>query len=1347
MKKPAQSDPAKKKSAKQRSVVATAGKEVAPDSATKPRQFPIVGIGASAGGLEAFSELLRHLPEKTGMAFVLVQHLDPTHGSVLQEILARTTKIPVTEVADGVAVEPDHIYVIPANTDMATTNGVLHLAVRRLTRGQHMPIDHFFHSLADDRGDQAIGVILSGTASDGTEGCTAIKAAGGITFAQDEKSAKYDSMPKSAIHAGCIDFVLPPKGIAQELARIGRHPYVARVPLSEEDSAQIAASTHLETLFAMIREATGVDFAYYKQTTLQRRIKRRMVLHQLESLKQYVRYVRENPAELDELYREILIHVTGFFRDEGAFEALRKHVFPDLFKERKHDPLPIRIWVPGCSTGEEVYSIAMILLEYMWEQGRTIPLASASAKSVQIFATDISDTALDRARAGLYTDAGVAEISPERLKRFFVRLDGGYQINKAVRDMCIFAKQNLVRDPPFSNLDLISCRNLLIYLGPVLQKRVIPALHYALKAGGYLMLGGSESLGGFTEHFSLTDKKYKIYKKKMTSSRLVTYFTAADYSPRRLEEYRPPKSNGTAISIDKEVERTLASRYIPPSIVVNEDLEIIQFRGRTGAYLEPAAGHPTFSLSKMAREGLLVDLRTALSKAKKENTVVRKEGVHVRSNGGTTEVNLEIVPIQGRESGERMFAVVFQDVAREVRKPVEKRISEKEARKKSGVVQQNERLQREINQLREQLQALIEEHETTTEEFKAANEEVLSANEELQSTNEELETAKEELQSSNEELTTLNEELQNRNVELSLANNDLLNLLANVNIAVVMVGNDLRIRRITPPAEKLMNLIPADIGRRLDEIKPNVQLENLEEVVRDTMDRAILRESEIRDKQGIWYAMRVRPYKTWDSKIDGAVISFQDIDALKRTLDQTRSLAQNLIENARESVLLMDASLRVTVANPSFYHTFQVSPEETEGRLIYELGNGQWNIPKLRELLVNMLQSEEQVQDFEVSHEFPTLGYRVMLLNARSIEPQPQRDRILLSIQDITEQRRQLDDLKRQAALLEMAREAILRRDLEGKIRFWNSGAEELYGWKKMEVLGKKTHEILQTRFPRPFEEIQTELLRTGHWEGELIHTRRDGEHRTVDSRWAILGASDGHEILEINTDITLRRRSEDSLRQLSARLIRLQDEERRRIARDLHDSAGQKLAAAKMSLDTLLKDSPKPERKTALQSSTNLVDEALQELRTVAHLLHPPLLDEAGLVSATRWLVDGFSKRSGLEVELVTPAKLDRLPEDIEIALFRTVQEALNNIRRHSGAKTARVQIASKGQGVWLEISDTGKGLPPEMLSAPGANPRVGVGILGMRERLAQLGGTLEISSSKKGTTVKAFVPISEKS
>ena len=964
--------------------------------------FPVVGIGASAGGLEAFSELLRNLPEKTGMAYVLVQHLDPKHTSGLPEILARTTKLPVTEVTQNEKLQPDHVYVIPANTNLLIKEGSLQLGPRVLVHGQHMPIDNFLRSLAERIGQRAIGVVLSGTASDGTEGCRAIKTAGGLTFAQNEESAKYDGMPRSAVDAGVIDFILTPKDIARELGGISQHPYVTRVLSDGKDEFRGMVGADLDALFGLLRDSTGVDFTNYKHTTLQRRIRRRMVVHKIEKLKDYLRLIGKKPEELDELYQDLLIHVTGFFREPEAFVALRKHVYPALFEGRKPDN-PIRVWVAACSTGEEAYSIAITLLEYLWTHTRNI---SQAAMAIQIFATDISETALDRARAGLYPEASVAEISAERLKRFFVRQEGGYQVNKSVRDMCIFAKQNLVKDPPFSNLDLVSCRNLLIYLGPVLQRRVIPTLHYSLKPSGYLVLGEAESLGGFADHFALVDKKDKIYQKRKTTARLTTYFASTDYSPRRIEDARTGKLLPAPFTVENEVEQLLINRFVPASIVVNDQMDIVQFQGKTGPYLEPAAGHPTFNLSKMAREGLMVDLRTGLAAAKKTNEPVRKEGVQIQSEGKVREVDLEVLPLRRHSSQERYYVVVFREKIQPPARAAAKGKSDK-TKPDHPTARENANLKREMAQLRAQLGSLLEDHETTLEEFKSVNEEVLSANEELQSTNEELETAKEELQSTNEELTTLNEEVQNRNAELSSANNDLLNLLSQVDVPVVMVSRDLCVRRFSPPAQKILNLLPSDVGRRLGQIRPNLDLQDMEPIVREVIERSTAQQREVRTKEGAWHILHVRPYETWDHKIEGAVISLQNIDALKRLVIQTREYADAVIENARIPTLVLDGDLRVTVANPAFYRAFGVSREQTENRLIFELGNRQWNIPRLRQLLEEIVPRNSRVDDFAMSHDFPGLGPRDMLLNASRVEMQKGNPFILLAIEDVTDKSRE----------------------------------------------------------------------------------------------------------------------------------------------------------------------------------------------------------------------------------------------------------------------------------------------------------------------------------------------------
>ena len=1304
--------------------------------------FPVVGVGASAGGLEAFSTFLANLPQTIGMAFVLVQHLDPSHSSVLEEILSRKTKIPVHEVSDGVRVEPNHVYIMPANADLTIQDGALRLSPRTVSRGQHRPIDQFLRSLAEDCGDRAISVILSGTASDGTAGCKSVKEVGGITFAQDEATAKYDSMPASAIVAGCIDFVLPPKEIAEELARISKLPYIRRAPPHHEEPLGTESKNGMAGLFALLREAKSVDFSLYKQSTLQRRVKRRMVVNNFEKLPDYLRFVRKNPAELTELYSDLLIPVTNFFRDPGAFDAVRELVLPQIFSNAKQGQ--IRIWVPGCSTGEEAYSLAMLAMEFWSDHARNS--SQSVAPPVQIFATDISDDALDCARAASYPESALTGVSPARLRRFFAPRDGGYQIHKVIRELCVFARQNIAKDPPFSGLDLISCRNLLIYLGAELQKRVIPSLHYALKPSGFLLVGSAESLSAFNDQFTVVDKKFRIYRKKNTGARLITYFTGGDASLRRPADSKLAKVPAGATPVEKETERILHARFVPASIVVNSDLEIVRFRGKTGAFLEPASGQPTFSLAKMAREGLFIDLRAALLQAKKENVAVRKEGVTLQTNGSGRLIDFEVVPIGNPDVGaERFYLIVFQESTRpwDVDAAGRRKYG-RPPRKDSGLARQNQRLAREVRQLRDHLQSVIEENEASSEEFKTANEEVLSANEELQSTNEELETTKEELQSSNEELTTLNEEMQNRNTELAVANSDLLNFLANANIPIVMVNRDAHIRRFTPAAQELLSLRPQDLGRPVSEIRGAVEVKNLEEIALQTIETAQIHEGEVRDAQGAWYQLRVRPYKTLDNKIDGAVISLQDISAVKRSLEQMKLYADALIQNAPEPTLLLDPNLRVLVANRSFFDSFRVSRQETEGRLVYELGNNQWNIPALRQLLNRITREDTRIDDFEVRHKFESLGDRIMLLNARRVEPSKGEFLIFLSIHDVTSAKTQLESLQRHAALLNLVHDAIFVRDRSGKIFYWNQGAEEMYGWKKEEALGQTTHVILQTEFPKPFDQIEEDLRRTGRWEGQLVHKHRDGRQLFVDSRWAYLEQAGEGVMLEINTNVSDQKHAQDSLRRLSAYLMNLQDEERRRIARELHDSTGQKLAAAKLQLDTLVKSGNLKAHEKNIAETAQWIDECFQEIRTLSQLLHPPLLDEAGLLSATRWMVDGFSERAKIQVDLKVEGELGRLPQPVELALFRVIQESLSNIRRHSGANKALIRLARTNGRITLEVRDNGKGIPPELLSnSRNRKQVVGVGILGMRERLSQLGGSLEIDSNKSGTTVKVQVPL----
>ncbi|MBA2593297.1 MAG: PAS domain-containing protein [Gammaproteobacteria bacterium] len=952
----------------------------------KGSSFPIVGVGA--GGLVAFTELLTHLPLDTGMGFVLVQHLDPEHESALTQLLARATKMPVREITNNQRVEANRVYVIPPNTNLGIARGVLKLQPRPETRTPNRSIDFFFESLAQDQRERAIGVILSGTATYGTLGLETIKAEGGITFAQDD-SARYDSMPRSAVAAGCVDFVLSPENIAKELARIATHPYVAGQPPgsltpAEDDRADETAHADddlpppsggretrrtgaqqaraeaergrgeragaegaengFKKVLLLLRNHSGVDFSLYKSPTIERRITRRMVLSKQDTLESYAHFLRGNAKELGALYSDALLHVTSFFRNPEAFDVLKHTVFPKLLQQRRDQSF--RAWVLGCSTGQEAYSIAMAFVEAA-ENAPRMP-------KLQVFATDLNDALLEKARQGLYAKGLAEDVSPERLRRFFVAEEGGYRVVKSLRESVVFARQNLISDPPFSRMDLISCRNLLIYLEPSVQEKALRTFHYALKPEGLLFLGASESIGGFTDLFEPMDKKHKIYSRK--AARTPALHLPGKRGDEPAPGHRPlaplPMGPGEApvgfraeLDAQREADRITVHQIAPPGVLIDAELQIVQFRGSTGAYLEPPAGKATFDVLKLARQGLMLPLRAAINQAKNENKAARRENVRVEQNGKTRPVNLEVIPL--KKLRERCFLVVFEeaghvgDAADSAPLPTPRPA---ESRRVAD-------LERESFEMRDYLQSIQEQYEAANEELQASSEEVQSANEELQSINEELETSKEELESTNEELTTVNEERANRNAELNRLNSDLVNLQTSTKLAVVLVGRDLSIRRFTPQAEKQFDLLATDVGRPISYIRHNLVFaddagspSDLEDLSAEVIDSVREQEHEVRDKSGRWYSLRVRPYMALDNKVDGAALVLVDIDALKwaeQAVAAARDYAENMVETVREPLLVLDEELRIESANRSFYRTFRVPPSDTICRFIYDLGNRQ----------------------------------------------------------------------------------------------------------------------------------------------------------------------------------------------------------------------------------------------------------------------------------------------------------------------------------------------------------------------------------------------------------------------
>ena len=854
-----------------------------PAAEREGQTFPIVGIGASAGGLAAFEAFFSAVPqENTGMAFVLVQHLSPDHKSILHEIVGRYTRMEVHEVEDKMKVKPDCTYIIPPNKDMALVDGELRLTSPATVRsGIRLPIDFFFRSLAEQQRDRAICVVLSGTGSDGTLGLRAIKGEGGMAMAQTPETTEHDGMPRSAIATGMVDYVLPPQEMPAQLMAYARHAF-GRAGKRTVPPPKIEDT--LKKLCVLLRSQTGHDFSQYKESTLLRRMERRMALYQIEDPEEYLQFVRDNVAEIEGLFRDLLIGVTNFFRDPDAYKALEERVIPQLFG-RKLAEETIRVWVCGCSTGEEAYSIAILLQEQMDTLKRAV--------RVQVFATDIDREAIEQARSGIYPASIAADVSPERLARYFVfdQERGMYRVQKVVRDLLVFSEQDVIRDPPFSKLDLISCRNLLIYLKPDLQKRLMLLFHYALRAGGTLFLGTSETVGDLSRQFSLVDRKWKIYVRHpddLSMPRPVLgEFVATLHEPGDRRARMPTLEPGERRNDLRAItEQALLVHYAQAGVLINSRGDVLHIVGRTGKFLEPASGDAVMNIVSMAREGLQRPLSTALHKATTHKEPVHQRSIRVRANGGYINANLTVRPaVIGDGAITDMFLVVIEEEIEAATPPdTDTTAASADASSRIAVLEQ------ELRAKEEYLQTTLEEMETTNEELKSTNEEMQSVNEELQSTNEELETSKEELQSVNEELSTVNAELQDKVSDLSRANNDMNNLLAGTGVGTVFVDHQLRISRFTPAATQVINLIHHDVGRPVEHVVTNlVDYDTFVEDLRAVLDTLQPKEAEVQTKSGAWYLMRIRPYRTIENVIEGAVVTFVDISERKRAELQLRN--------------------------------------------------------------------------------------------------------------------------------------------------------------------------------------------------------------------------------------------------------------------------------------------------------------------------------------------------------------------------------------------------------------------------------------------------------------------------
>ena len=1301
-----------------------------------PKAFPVTGIGASAGGLKAFSDLLGALPPEPGMAFVLVPHLAPQYKSQLAEILARNTKLPVGEVKNGEQVLPNRIYILPPNRAMLIRAGVLHLSSFGHKSDWRNPIDSFFRSLAGDQGKMAVGVLLSGEGDDGTDGLRAIREAGGTTFAQEGKTAAHPSMPNSAVVAGYTDFVLSPSAIGKKLGSV---PGGLR-PRQAGKKAAVHGEDPVSGILELLRAAKGVEFGFYKQSTLRRRIYRRMTLLRLREAGKYLELLKARPGELEQLYSDILISVTSFFREPEAFKALKAEIYPRLLKNRPA-AAPVRIWVPGCSTGEEAYSHAINLVEFLGQRVSQVPF--------QIFATDLNPAVIEKAREGAYPKKIKADVSPERLRRFFTETKDGYRIIPAIRDRCVFTAKNLLKDPPFINLDLVSCRNLLIYLGPALQEKALQIFQYALKPRGVLMLGHSETIGDFPGGFSVLNVGKKVFFERTSASNAPLNFVqfgrfmepeSAMKGGQSVEERDNPAQE--ALDLQSELESVLPARYVPNGVIVTGDLEILRFLGDVSPYLRQAPGKPGLNLRRMASPELLLEFRAAMHIAKKSACAVRKEipAPHPRVPGG--RVQLEVLPIRAANSRPESFLILFEDL--DAAQPgVIRNGAARGAKDSRRVVE----LKEDLAASGEQLKAIIEEQESTNTRLKISNEELLSGNEELQSVNEEFETAKEELQSTNEELVTSTEELGDANQVLNRANSDFSNLLANIDIPILLLDPDLTVRRFTPPAEKALGMSAEKLGRSVLELRLPLLLPGLKQLLLKVIRNGQVQKAEVQDTQGRWYYLVARPYRTDKSRTEksrtgGAVLALIDIQDRKLAEKNLRRLA-TVVLDSNDAVIIIDMNDRITAWNKGAQKMYGYTEAEALGLNIRRLMPKKIRM-KARDLL---RVSAAPIETQRLAKDGRVLDVLLTVTVLRDEKGRPVE--VAKTERDITEQKRAERERKlSEKNMLRLANsvldsnDAVIICDLNDQILAWNKGAQKMYGYTEAEALAMSIKRLMpENKLIKAKELVQVSAAPI-----ETQRLTRGGRTLDVLLTVTVLRDDKGQpvEVATTERDITEQKRAERELRGLHSRSISAQETERKRLSRELHDGVGQILSGVKFRLESLPGEiALKGKDADKIIKVGGLLSQAISEIRRVSQNLMPSELVDLGLEPALRTLCREFKERAGVQVALETGNTPPEIAPALELALFRIAQEALNNVGKHSKATNAAVKLTRKGKELVLTVSDNGIGFALSGKRRPAGR---GIGLGSMRERSELLGGSLELNSKPgAGTALVVRVPLSD--
>ncbi len=1339
--------------------------------------FLVVGLGASAGGVHALRDFFSHVPADTNMAYVVILHLSPDHDSQLAEVLQSASVLPVTKVEGRTHIKPNHVYVIPPNKSLEIKDeyiDVLNVTSHEMRRA---PVDILFRTLAQSHGPRAVSVVLSGMGANGSMGMKRVKEMGGLCIVQDPEEAEYKDMPTHSLATGLVDYVLNVAQIPAQIVAYREQLKRVRInhppPLSNTEESKA-----LRDIFAQLRLRTGHDFSNYKRPTVLRRIARRISVRQLPDLTAYSRFLQENPAEATALLKDLLISVTNFFRDPEAFAALERDVIPKLFEGKTPDD-QVRVWVAGCATGEEAYTVTMMLVDYA--------ATLVAAPQIQVFATDIDEAAIATARDGFYTINDAADVPPERLSRHFVTGDGGYRVRREIRERVLFAVHNIIKDPPFAHIGLATCRNFLIYLNHAAQRRVMEVLHFALSPAGYLMLGGSESVDGAVDLFSVLDKEHRIYQNRVGATRLSFpipdrgFFSSLAQLP---EIPRMRDSQPALRSTYGELHQRLLERYAPPSIVVNEDYDILHMSQSAGQFMQIPGGELSINLLALVRPELRLELRAALYEASHNKMDVDSNDIHIQIGEEMKSIIVRVRPVLSDEDRARGFFLILLE---EVNAPAPIEQNQIVITSEDEVFAR--RLEEELLEVKAHLRATIEHHELQREELKASNEELQSMNEEMRSAAEELETSKEELQSINEELTAVNQELKVKIEELGHTNDDLRNLINSTRIGTVFLNRELRVKLFTPRARDIFNLIPADVGRAISDITSKLEDDRLIEDAGSVLESLQPIERTVRTKDGFVYLMQISPYRTTEDRIDGVVLAFMDITERQRVEEQFRRA--------------VEAAPIPTIMQAEDGEVLQISQSWTEltGYTLADLptfdawltrayGEG---ADAVRNHMHELFREERRTLNVE----FPirTRNGDSRYWNFSASSPGSLRDgrRFIVGMAvDITERKHGDRFFRDSDARLRLMMDsvedyAILTLDLEGHIDMWNFGAERMFGYTGEEIVGQYGA-ILFTPEDRQRDMHLKEMAmarETGRAADERWHLRKDGSRFYVSGVLSALhdanGAMTGY--VKIARDLTQQRQVQEELRrandELEARvrertfelaklnqslrdeiseriqternrvrllrqIVRAQEDERRRIARDIHDQVGQQMTALRLNLAALDRGcSEDVELREKLEHTKRIAERLDADVDFLAWELRPAALDDIGLAEAMGTFVSQWSNHSGVEAQFHTSGlEKERLSPETETNLYRIMQEALNNTMKYAKARHVDVLLERRDHQVVLIIEDDGVGFDPEKEASDGGDK--GMGLIGMHERASLVGGTLQIESKPKaGTTIFARVPL----